>query len=85
VDAFIKEIDNNLLELFDKPEDIKTADAILEIFRKRDNIDIFNKKAIFIYVKEIADVQSATITKVIKKLKTIYKKMLSHHIENMDN
>jgi len=85
LDIFIKEVDDNIFDMFDKPEDLKTADAILEIFKKRDNIDIFNKKAIFIYVKEIADVQSITITRVIKKLKTVYKRILEHYIQNIDH
>jgi hemerythrin len=84
IDLFIKNIDDNLLDLFEKPEELKTADAILEILKKRENIDIINKKAVFIYVKEMADVQSSTITKVIKKLKSIYKDILFNHIENMD-
>jgi hypothetical protein len=85
IDMFIKEIDDKMFEMFDKAEDLKTADAILEIFRKRNNIDIFNKKAIFIYVKEIADVPSITITKVIKKLKSVYKRILEHYIQNIDH
>jgi hypothetical protein len=84
IDQFIKYVDDNLIELFDKEGEIKVADAILEVFKKRDNIDIFNKKALFIYIKEITDCQSNTITKVIKKLKTIYKEVLDHHIENVD-
>ena len=84
IDQFIKYVDDNLVELFDKEGEIKVADAILEVFKKRDNIDIFNKKALFIYIKEITDCQSNTITKVIKKLKTIYKEVLDHHIENVD-
>lgn len=84
VELFIKYVDDNLLELFEKTEEIKVADAILEIFKKRENIDIFNKKAVFIYVKEMADCQSNTITKVIKKLKTIYKTILDRYLENND-
>jgi hypothetical protein len=84
VELFIKYVDNNLLELFDKTEELKVADAILEIFKKRENIDIFNKKAVFIYVKEMTDTQSNTITKVIKKLKTIYKTILNQYLENND-
>ena len=72
VELFVKYVDDNLLELFDKTDEIKVADAVLEIFKKRENIDIFNKKAVFIYVKEMTDTQSNTITKVIKKLKVIY-------------
>ena len=71
VELFVKYVDDNLLDLFDKTDEIKVADAILEIFKKRENIDIFNKKAVFIYVKEMTDTQSNTITKVIKKLSVI--------------
>jgi hypothetical protein len=84
IEQFINYVDANLMELFEKDSDVKVADAIIEVFRKRDNIDIFNKKALFIYVKEITDCQSNTITKVIKKLKTVYKEVLDHHIENVD-
>lgn len=84
VELFIKYIDDNLLDLFEKNDELKIADAILEIFKKRENIDIFNKKAVFIYVKEMADAQSNTITKVIKKLKTIYKEILDNYLENND-
>ena len=84
VELFIKHVDDNLLELFDKTEEMRVADAILEIFKRRENIDIFNKKAVFIYVKEMTDCQSNTITKVIKKLKTIYKKILDNYLENID-
>ena len=53
IDQFIKHVDDNLTTLFDKDGEIKVADAIIEVFRKRENIDIFNKKALFIYIKEI--------------------------------
>jgi len=84
VELFIKYVDDNLLELFEKNDELKIADAILEIFKKRENIDIFNKKAVFIYVKEMTDAQSNTITKVIKRLKTIYKRILDNYLENND-
>jgi hypothetical protein len=85
IEMFIKHLDDNLMDLFDKDDEVKAADAILEIFKKRENIDIFNKKALFIYVKEIANVQSNTITKVVKKLKTIYLDILQDQIENHDH
>jgi hypothetical protein len=82
VEIFIKYIDDNLLDLFSKEEELKVADAILEIFKKRENIDIFNKRAVFIYVREMTDAESNTITKVIKRLKTIYKDILNDYLEN---
>ena len=84
INQFINVVDTNLALMFEKESEMKVADAILEVFKKRENIDIFNKKALFIYIKEITDCQSNTITKVIKKLKVIYKEVLDHHIENVD-
>ena len=84
LEKLIQYIDDRLLDIFTKEEDIKAADAILEVFKKRENIDVFNKKALFIYVKEIANVQSNTITKVIKKFKQIYLSLLNEEIQNKD-
>lgn len=84
IDLLIKYVDDNLFDLFEKADEIKAADAVIEIFKKRDKLDIANKKAIFIYIKEITDVNSITITKVIKKIKGLYLNILNSHIENID-
>lgn len=84
MDILVSELDSKLIDMFEKPEEIKVAFAILEIFRKRENIEIFNKKALFIYIKEMTDAQSNTITKVIKKIKTLYIVILNKYIENVD-
>jgi hypothetical protein len=69
INLYIKEVDNNLLDLFPKPQEARVGDAILELFKRRENIDIFNKKALFIYIKEITDAPTPVITKVIKVIK----------------
>lgn len=84
VEILIKELDDKLIDMFDKPDELRVAFAILEIFKKRENIEIFNKKALFIYIKEMTDAQSNTITKVIKKIKTLYAQILNRYIENVD-
>ena len=81
IDLYIKEVDNNLLDLFPKPQEARVGDAILELFKRRENIDIFNKKALFIYIKEITDAPTPVITKVIKVLKEIYKEMHNQYLE----
>lgn len=81
IDLFIKKVDNDLLELFPKVQEAKVGDAILELFKRRENIDIFNKKALFIYIKEITDTPTPVITKVIKVLKEIYREMLNDYLE----
>lgn len=84
IERFSKLLDSKIPDLFEKQEEINVAYAILEIFRKRENIEIFNKKALFIYIKEMTDCQSNTITKVIKKIKGLYVQILNNYIENAD-
>jgi len=81
IELFIRKIDDSLLELFPKPQEARVGDAILELFKRRENIDIFNKKALFIYIKEITDAPTPVITKVIKVLKEIYRDMLNKYLE----
>jgi len=81
IDLFIKRIDEDLLDIFPKPQEARVGDAILELFKRRESIDIFNKKALFIYIKEITDAPTPVITKVIKTLKEVYKEMLNDYLE----
>ena len=81
IDIFIFYVDENLLEIFTKEQEARVGDAILELFKRREHIDIFNKKALFIYIKEITDAPTPIITKVIKVLKGIYKEMLNKYLE----
>lgn len=82
IDLFIKHVDKNLWNYFPKEEDARTADAVMELFRKRENLDIFNKKGIYIYIREMTDQSTPQITKIIKKLKNIYKELLSQYLEH---
>jgi hypothetical protein len=46
IDVYTTYIDSRLFELFSKDKESKVADAILELFRKRENLDILSKKAL---------------------------------------
>ena len=72
----------NIYELFPKQEQAKIADAILELFRKRHDIVLFKKKALYIYIREMTDVKTGKITKVAKVLAAIYKKHYLFYLEN---
>jgi len=82
IDKFVIYCSDNIYTLFPKNNDAKIADAILELFRKRENIDIFNKKAIYIYIKEIIDIDTSQITKVSKKLYDIFNKSYIYYLEH---
>jgi hypothetical protein len=86
IDMYVDYVDFNIDKLFPKDIDKKTAIAVLELFRKRDQLDIFDnnrglKKALFIYIREMTDVSTPQITKIVKKLKIIYIKLYNVYYE----
>ena len=54
----------------------------MELFRKREHLDIFNKKALYIYIREIIDVDTPQITKITKKLKQVYVEQFNMYYED---
>jgi hypothetical protein len=82
IDQYVEYCSENIYELFPKDKDAQVADAILEIFRKRENIDIFNKKALYIYIREMIDVKTPHITRVADRLGEIYKEQYLFYLDN---
>jgi len=66
--APVEELHHNLKYSYDID-----YDAILSIFASRENLDVFNKKALYIYIREMVDAKTPQITKVATKLGGIYK------------
>ena len=81
IDYFTEYIDKHMFTMFKKDKDRKVADAINILFKRRENLEIFNKKALYIYIREITDVETPTITKVTKILKKQYKKLYMEYAE----
>ena len=82
IDQYVEYCTDNINELFPKKVDSQIADAILELFRKRESIDIFNKKALYIYIREIIDAKTPKITKIADKLYDIFKQHYYYYLEN---
>ena len=82
IDIFVDHVTSNIFELFPKKNDAQIADAILELFRKRETIEVFNKKALYIYIREIIDVKTPKITKIADKLHGIFKQQYIFYLEN---
>jgi len=82
MDLYIEYCTENLEVLFDKEQDAKIADAILELFRKREHLDIFNKKALYIYIREMIDTKTPKITKIADRLYKIFKTNYIFYLEN---
>ena len=69
--------DSNINRVFSNKRDIIVADTILELFRIRDNIENFNKKALYILIRERTGLKTQNITKVLNVMKRDYAKMYS--------
>lgn len=82
IDLYVVYCTENIYKYFPKEYDAKVADAILELFRKRENIDIFNKKALYIYIREMIDVKTPKITKIAKVLYTIFQEKYLFYLEH---
>jgi len=76
---FVKYFDQNLEKCFPKKSEQVIADAVVELFRKRENLEIFNKKALYIYIREMTNASTQQITKVVKTLKVKYIQMYNDY------
>jgi hypothetical protein len=72
----------NIDRLFKKKRDKEIASAIIKLIERIDNIDNFNKKALYLMVREMTNYKTAHITKVINKMRPQILKMLAEYRRN---
>jgi hypothetical protein len=80
-DEFIEYWEAQLFVKFSKSRDRQIADALLELFRIRDNIENFNKKALYIMIREMTGVKTLYITKVVNTIKRSYQHLYPLYAE----
>ncbi len=78
-DEIVTYFDSNLNTIFKKNRDLKIGYAIIDLIKQRDGIENFNKKAIYILIREMTDVETAHITSVVNVLKKHYKKLINKY------
>lgn len=74
--------DENLQTVFKKEHEYRIAAAVVEIFRNCDTIENFNKKALYLYIREMTNCKTQNITKVINKMKDIQKNIQHQYRED---
>jgi hypothetical protein len=72
IDIFVEKVDKQLPVLFKRQSDIAVADSVLELFRNREMIENFNKKALYIMIRDRTGVKTQYITRVVNILKELY-------------
>jgi len=91
-EVFNKTVDyfnDNLDNLFPKENDKRVASSILYLCKNKDNIDNFNKKALYIMIREMTDVKTSKITQISNVFRKIYPKiqqevLLKGHLDNLN-
>ena len=81
-DEIVEYFDNNMNTIFKKDRDLKIGYAIIDLMKAREDIENFNKKAIYILIREMTDVETTHITSVVNTLKKHYKKLLNKYYNN---
>lgn len=83
IDVFVQDMVNyfeeNLEKVYPKKNDQIVVDAVMSLFRKKESLELFNKKALYIYIREMTNANTQHITKVIKSLREKYVKMFNDY------
>jgi hypothetical protein len=81
VDAFVDHCYDNIEELFPKKQEQKVVDAVLTLFKTRRDLEIFRKKALYIYIREMTDCETPTLTKVVSRLKQLFQSTTAVYLD----
>jgi len=73
MDSFVLYYDKQIEEKFKSQRDKKIAYATLKLFEDRKSIEIFNKKALYILIREMTNTKTQHITKVVNVIKHDFK------------
>ncbi len=85
----IEYFNDNLDNLFPKENDRHVAESILYLCKNKDSIDNFNKKALYIMIREMTDVKTSKITQISNVFRKIYPRiqeevLLKGHLDNLN-
>ena len=73
MDLFIEHYEARVETIYTKRSNVKIAYAILELFKRRANIEKYNKKALYLMIREMTNESTKDISKVVNYFKKEYK------------
>lgn len=74
--------EKNITKIFTKQKDLNIAYAVIELFRNCNRIESFNKKTLYLYIREISNCKTQQITKVLNKMKSHQNTIMKNYINN---
>ncbi len=85
IDNFISEYENLVEQKFDNQRDVNIAYSVLELFKSRIDIETYNKKALYIMIREMTDTKTEYITKVVTVIKSDFNDYYEEFLSNLDS
>jgi len=82
IDMMVTYWEKNVNKIFTKQRDINIANAVIELFRNSNRIDAFNKKALYLYIREISSCKTQQITKVINRMKNYQNNITKSYVND---
>ena len=73
--------EKNVTKIFTKSKDLNIAYAVIELLRNCERIENFNKKTLYLYIRELSNCKTQQITKIINKMKN-YQKIIYQNYQN---
>ena len=80
MDMFIEYWTNNLTTVFKRKQDIDVANSVLYLMENRQNIENFNKKALYILIREMTGSNTQHITRVINVLRKHHNNLQKNYL-----
>ena len=75
-------LEDNLTTIFKRKKDIAVADSVLYLMKTRQMIENFNKKALYVLIREMTGSDTQHITRVINVIKKHYKTLHNEYSKN---
>ena len=72
--------EKNIKKIFSKEKDLNIAYAVIELFRSCDRLETFNKKTLYLYIREISGCKTQQVTKVINKMKNYQNTIMQSYL-----
>ena len=82
VNQFIEYWENNITNVFTRKKDILVAVSVLEIFRRSEHIENFNKKALYIMIREMSGSKTQHITRIVNTMKKYHQNLSTEYLNN---
>ena len=79
MDELVFYLEDNINTMFKKQRDLDIAYAIIELLKRREEIENFNKKSLYLLIREMTGVTTNNITKIMNVIRGHYSRLIKEY------